>query len=124
MENFKELIKKRGIGEATQKVYAKRLEELLDNLNDKNHDRLDILKDTDKVFAYINKFKFGKKKSFVNACMAGLSPESNLPVHLCGEKVESLVPHASKHRKRRTARTMCLELSSTRSWSDKLARSR
>jgi len=80
MENFKELIKKRGIGEATQKVYAKRLEELLDNLNDKKHDSLDILKDTDKVFAYIDKFKYGKKKSFLNACLAGLSPESKMSV--------------------------------------------
>ncbi len=80
MENFKELIKKRGIKEATQKVYTKRLEELLDNLNDKKHDSLDILKNTDKVFAYINQFKFGKKKSFVNACMAGLSPASKISV--------------------------------------------
>ena len=80
METFRELIKKRGIGEATQKVYAKRLEELLDNLNDKKHDSLDILKDTDKVFAYVNQFKFGKKKSFMNACMAGLSPESKMAV--------------------------------------------
>jgi len=80
MENFKELIKKRGIGEATQKVYAKRLEELLDNLNDKKHDSLDILKDTDKVLKYIDQFKFGKKKSFLNACLAGLSPESKMSV--------------------------------------------
>ncbi len=80
METFKELIKKRGIKEPTQKVYAKRLEELLDNLNDKKHDSLDILKDTDKVLAYVNQFKFGKKKSFINACMAGLSPESKISV--------------------------------------------
>ncbi len=80
MENFKELIKKRGIGESTQKVYAKRLEELLDNLNDKKHDSLDILKDPDKVLKYIDQFKFGKKKSFLNACLAGLSPESKMSV--------------------------------------------
>ncbi len=80
MENFKELIKQRGIKENTQKVYTKRLEELLDNLNDKKHDSLDILKNTDKILAYVNQFKFGKKKSFINACMAGLSPASKISV--------------------------------------------
>ena len=80
METFKELIKKRGIKEPTQKVYAKRLEELLDNLNDKKHDSLDILKEPDKILKYIDQFKYGKKKSFLNACLAGLSPESTLTV--------------------------------------------
>ena len=80
METIKELLNERDITDSTKNLYIKKLEMLHKGLGVEGDDNFRFLRDTERTLDWINQFKSSKKRTLLNACMAGLSPASKTSI--------------------------------------------